>query len=785
MLTQTNQTDEPEPVDNATEEAQEGTAPEVGYLGVPQVRLQQITNFACDRLQQIRSERGQNFGNPVAIPGSFIWNRQRFRLEYEGDQSVRSAFYGAQSVFSENNWTRNKPAQFIRFLAAKHADDLVGSNPFFAAMPENNSKPELSKQVENKVQEEVTNSNLRGCFAESIRVALTEGERPIKITWEEDVTTFIGDAVVMVGQPQPQTDPATGQPILDETGQPTRKPGGPVLTPSGDYIYPKDDTIIIALDPNGNPIQPIRAMTEEEIDAATQAGQSMQVRLKKEPTFIFTLEPVYSLVKNLPQKIVHRQGVRASGMFAEDFVYPLHVPSLDDPQCDIMAQCYDESLDNVKARFKDSPYAAVVEPQLQATGALAQESMPDIPQGEWWTRQTSTRPLINIHETYIRIRVNPEDEFESWVFLVLDFQRRLPIYAEYLGNMKMKRPPFILLRGLESVPGRAYGNGIYHRFYDKHLAIDLWFNRVALKSSKDGSATFIHNGAIEELKMGQKMVFGGTQQYHISSTKSEEFNKDHPPVFRVYFNEMSEMEFKLMAQLIQDGELEFGIVTGGDGNSEEAGSSLLNQGTATGVRNVERAGNTLQRSTEEMMADDLEKAMELAVDCILENIDTDEMAFVPGSEELANLNREEIRQLDRDVRILMTRARGDEAIMVNQQAIDKILQYYSLTPSMRVNVRQQFIAILKQLDVQDADDKIKEPSPEELQAEQQGQQQPTSERTNISVKLTDLAPSERGQALAQVGITAAPPQELAVMQAQEAAVKTSNVVAMPPQEAAK
>lgn len=661
------------------------------FLGVTPERFHEIVGLACDRINECRGERGDQYGNPMATAGSHTWIRQRARIEYQGNMDLRRSFYGPASIWNENNATLNVPAQFIRFLHAKHSDDLVGSDPFFACMPEKNGKPELSKQVENKVQDEVTRSNMRSVLSESIRVALTEGERPLKVTWEVDETQFVGPATVAV----------------DADGMPLK-------TPSGEFIYENDDTFATTPDGNGGD----RLLSEDELAQLSEMAQQGQpvpqvsFRLKRDPVYTFDAPPKYERIPNLLQTIRHRAGIRCAGLFAEDFIYPLTTPSLDDPSCDIMVHCYDESLDVLKARFRNSPYIEEIE-RLTASGPLSQANQPDRQQGEWWKGASNTRPLINLHETYFRVRVNPLDEKESWVFLLIDFKSRIGFYGDFLGNMRMKRPPFVLLRGVESVPGRAYGNGVYHKFYDKHLAIDIWFNRVSLKSSKTASMTFIHEGAIAEERDGQPLVIGGNYQWHIAKGMEDNFNEGKSPVWRKNLNEITDLEFQLIAQLIQRGELEFGITTAQDGGQEAASSAQLNGGTATAIRNIERTGNTIQRPTEDMMADDLKEVMEIVVDTILENMDPEEMKFTPDSEELATLNQEEIRALDRNVRILMTRARGEQAILLNQQAIDQALKYYQLPASMRKEVRSMFIAILKQLDVPDADDKLREPTEEE------------------------------------------------------------------------
>jgi hypothetical protein len=478
----------------------------------------------------------------------------------------------------------------------------------------------------------------------------------------------------------------------------------------------------------------------------------IQLRLKKEPAFILQSQPVYRLVKNLTQTITHRRGLNVAGLFCEDFLYPTKCPSLRDPACDIMVHCYDEPLDSMTARYRNAGYLEQYLP-LRETGALSQASQPIYEAGENY--QGSSRQMVNVHETYFRVRVHEDDPCESWLFLVIDYSQRLPVYAEYLGNLKMKRPPFVLLRGVESEPGRAYGVGVYKKFADKNLAIDVWFNRAALKSSKSGSLTFQHEDGWKAEYQGQQLIIGGTEVYKIPASASDQYGPSHPPVFRVNLNEMSDKEFELMEKLIQDGDLSFGVVNAADG----ASANLNASGTATGVRNIERTGNILQRATEELMATDIEAVLELVADTVLENLDEESVEWVPGEEQLAKLNREEIRNLPRDVRVLLTKAKGEENLAMNQQASQIVQDYYGKPLKLRKKIRSFVIGQLKSLFVADADQVIEEPSDADLaqEAQSQAQDAPPKASETLAIALKDIGPlsaDERAQALKLFGITA-------------------------------
>lgn len=743
-------------------------AGKLDFLGVSELRMAEITEQACRRIDDCRSDAGLQFGHPIAAAGTWAYERQLARVMYNGNMEMRRAF---GPLFLESNWSLNVAERIIRMLAAQHSGDLVGSDPFCAVMPEEVDDPDddqLSKQIEKKIQDQIANCDCRSILAESIRVALTEGERPLKVTWDVDQTGFVGDATVMVdmlpsqqeGQESPQEE-MTEQPPASETQPADEMPISaakvdPIKTATGQYIFPKDDWLRFYVDEDGNSLGVFKP-GEPPPDGVS----GIQIRLKKEPSFILTGTPVYKLVKNLKQTLTHHRGLKVAGLFCEDFIYPIKVPSLQDPQCDITAHCYDEPLDSIEARYRAAGYREKYL-TVRATGEMSQQNQPIRENGEY-VYNNDSRKMVNVHETYYRCRVNEDDENESWLFIVIDYVTRVPIYAEYLGNMKMKRPPFVLLRGVQSEPGRAYGAGVYKMFFDKNLAIDVWFNRAALKSSKNSSLTFQHEDGWKAEYVGQKLVIGGTEIYKIPATAQDQYGPNHPPVFRVNMAEMSDQEYKLMDKLIQDGDLSFGVVNAAPLESKTLGGG--EGGTATAVRNIERTGNILQRSTEELMATDLENLLDLIADTVLENLDPETVEWIPAENRLATLNRDEIRNLDRDARILMTKAKGEESLATNQQAAQLVEAYYEKPKWLQKDIRQFYVDQLKALFIADADQKLKEPTDEEIAAEANAQNNPPKEIGTIALKdIGPLTPDERAQALKLLGITASPPEQVSAMQ---------------------
>lgn len=742
--------------------------PKTNPAKIPAQRLEEITEECCDLIRNYRNQMGLDTGtniaglSPIARERTWLQIRQRARQEFKGKFGHRRSLGG---IFSESWWSWNLPGRFVGELSSKLGDDLVGSDPFFAAMPENIDDPdraELAKQVERKVQNEIAVSNLAAACAQAIRDGLTEGERCVQLSWQVKKTVYPGSATVLVD-----------------------KDGEPILAPSGDYIYQFDDVLDVLVDPKGNFVKSLQsAIQDGSVTMQPDADGNpvpqipepfaMESRLEREPAFKMPDVPIWKFFEELQQTITHKKGLVADTILPEDFIFDIYMPRLDD--CPLMARSYDAPMKELEMTYPGSEYQRKL--TLIGTGAMSHAGKPIWENGEQ-LRETRDNEIMNVHETYYRTRINKDDENESWLFIVIDIINKIPLFVEYLGRMRMKKPPFVLVRGFDSVTTRAYGVGLYEKLLDKTLAIDTFFNRLCLKSSKSGSVTWYHPDAFLETKAGKKLQIGGQQVYRAVRQTDVEYSKNNPPVDRVNLNEVDEYSRALMEDLIGACQLEIGIVSAGDASAAHLNSSE----TATGIRNIERTGNTVQKNTETMKADDLTEILEMAVDMILENMDPEEAKWTPHEDKLATLNREEVRRLPRDVRLLLTKANASEGIEVAQQRLATLKDWVAQPPQIQKQLRAAYLQILKDLDLTDADETLHDPTPEELQAASVAQA--TAAKINDQFRFNSqdigaLTPDERAQILSKYGVTASSPAQ--VLQAQQQAAQMDAAAKAPQQQ---
>lgn len=738
-------------------------------LGIDPIRLLEITRDVCQLANEYRTEMGIEYGNPEPRWGSWAWWRRIARSEYAGRFAHRyMTGYGGVFDAPGGNLSLGVPARFVATRAAGHQDNLVGTDPFVAAMPmdiDDDDTAELSKQVEEKVQDELTQSNFRGVVREGIRVALCENETTIKLTWvtRKAQRPELRPVAVYAQQTEAPTIPGIDAVEGSEAEEMAEVPeqeqaeASPLRTPKGDFIFEHDDIILTLADDATGEFVALYAPGSPVPD-----GQNVQMRLKKEPAFVFDpatmlgqdKQPIFQTIPGLIGTDTLQNSLEGAGILFEDFLYDIKVPKLKDAPLQI--HVYDDELDRVLAAYGQTLEAVDRLDKLASTLPLPIEdtpksgaSQPKREYGEYYSVKGSmVVRKCNIHESYYRVRINPSDEHETWLFLVIDYARQVPLHAEYLGNMRMKSPPFRIVRGLESVPSRAYGVGIYQKFHERNLAVDYWFNRAKLKTTKNASVDFLKAEAFIEAQDAQDFVIGGTEVYRIKSEMNDKpFGPNNPVLFRETLTSSDAMEWEMIDKIISSGMYEFGL--NDMGQLRDVGAPISKDATATATRSIERTGNTLQRSTENMMVEDLTELVSLAVDLILENSDLDALKFTDDGQLLAGLNRDEIRDLPRHVRLTLTKARSSESLANNQQAVALIEKYNAMPAKLKKDVRFAFIAMLRSLDVQDADNILKEPTDEEIAAEAQAQQQPPKE--SISINYKDAPPDIQRQMEQEAG----------------------------------
>lgn len=688
------------------------------------------------RTFEVMNEMGRQ-GDGTALANSWMGIRVQNKNTYQNDLEWRKAI--PSSIFSTSNFTLGTNRRYARLLSARVRDDLLGTIPFFGAVAEDEMDKELAKHVERYVQDQIGRSNVADVLKDGLREALICNEAVIKTTYLVDQSSYYGPAKVAVG-----------------------KDGLPIVTKgTGEYVYENDDVI------------------EDPVTIGL-------LRLRKDPTFAFQDGQLrYVRIERLKQRTIRYDNAFCKVLEPRDFLCPLQVATTD--EADYNADLYYVDRDRLRGIYANID---VADRYFQACGQETGATQPKRMQGETDYSDASNKDKVLVAEIYIRCAIHADEgDYEPYeLMVVMDLKNDKLVFYDYL-DCHMKRRPYGVIPGVEKESGRWYGIGVFSKMFSSGLYIDTQINRVNEKASQANSIRFFDKMACEEWKNGaKKPTFGSREIFAISQGYN---NTDRPPVWEVNLRADADLDLNLVDRMQQASDLEFGVIS-----SRDASASDLNQSnTATGVLSIERDANVLTKDTEADHIGAIERILGQAVELELDQMNPATL-MLSQSGELITLNREEIRTLNKRVRLLMTNTRSAEQLQMNEKAEAVVARYYQYPPPIRVHMRDMCIEELKALKIDNAEEKLAEVTKEDIEAYQaqqeaaaqaemakgQGQQQPEDPeiKKSMSAKFGELARSEQEQILARDGIQPASPEEIAQKEAQELAQKKAEA-AMKPQ----
>lgn len=678
-----------------------------------------IEEWIKPRIAELKLEMGLQ-ADGSAEPMSWMGIRVRNQDTYDNNLEWRKSLGG---IFNTgNNFTMGTNRRYARLLSARVRADLLGTKPFFGAMTAANGDPTLTKQVEDYLQDEIDESNVPDALRDALRIALVRNEAVVKTTYLLDQTDYVGPARVLVDQM-----------------------GRAIMTPLKKLYINESDDFVTSPDTQG-----------------------VQV-LEKDPSFQMQQGQYgYQTVPNLLQHLIRYDGAHSDVLDPRDFLCPLKVRTTD--EADINVHLFHENPDNLRGTFKglkpSEDYYA------RRTGDTGREK-PVYVQGERITAHSKVLSRVLMGDVYCRVDqgmlltgTSNGRAVELWV--LMDMDNDDAIFYDYLGNHMSKRP-FSVIPGIERVPGRWYGVGVFTKMEHAGLYIDLQFNRGNEKDSQNSTCTFRVPRAVKQWKNGEKVKFGSREVYDCEPG----FDEKNKPLFRVNLGADAELDLKLMDRMQQAGDLEFAVISSRDASATDLNAS----NTATGVMSVERDANVVTADTEYEHVQGIESVLALAVEHTLVNMDPIEMRFNPKTNAIVTLHRDDIRNLKRKVRLLVTKSRSTQQQQMNQQAEAVWLRYMRLNPNEQFIGRPFYVNQLKSLEQDNVDALLPAVTAQqaqqylEAQAEAAKQQKPPAK--TISTKFTDLERSEQEQVLQGEGIKPASPEEVATSAAAESAADTA------------
>jgi hypothetical protein len=311
-------------------------------------------------------------------------------------------------------------------------------------------------------------------------------------------------------------------------------------------------------------------------------------------------------------------------------------------------------------------------------------------------------PIVQFAECYVRTIVAGRP---TRILLIVALAARKAVYAEYLGNVFPKaKLPFFDIRAVP-VKNRWYGRGMFELYSYAQEFIERQLNYVAHRNRYHANPIKgIRKDNIENVAEGEDIPLAPDAVIELKQGKSLKETIEF-----MEFPDLDSRTWDLMQMMMQTVQLRSGVTTAAQGGVE----ALPQNSTATGINAILNSGNVLSRLPIRHIRRSLEQATFFALKLIYTNLDEQEsFTYLEGENaKVLSLTREQVFNLDFDVRLTMNRFRQREQAESAQMAIQTIGQYLMTPEEEKGPVRQLYVDVMKAFGIDDAERIVRQPLP--------------------------------------------------------------------------
>lgn len=710
----------------------------------------------CKALTQLVLQRE---GEVLAEMGNYRFERQLAESYMQNDFSAR--LNGPDGdIFQLRNETMGMVRSGIAFVVARIQDDLFGSAPWYAAIPEGTSDTLLAGKIYEHSSWKLREAKFQDRGEDVVDRVINFGEAILRTAWKRDVQQYGRLASVLF-----------------------TADGEPVLTVKGEYVFEEDEFVEAAVTPApanvtgvGTNVTGEQANVtdtgtnvtggagEMETAAETTAEGGMEEQpapaalvLKKDPTV--TMEAGM----HFEEMLIEETEVRYNGLDPQSIDWKNFrcSPSFADIEdADFRGHVYEQRLSQLKAKVRawtgedeadwDMETIQMFDALKTDSTASKDEARTKGPDGAG-AGGDEKNPLVKCLD--FEMEWDPEGEGNPrLLFGTVLVESQQLFWLEYGCNILPGGKSVYTVVSAYNLPGRWAGRGWWKLYEDVQNNADrLWNSIIHRNEMNSNPMTGIHEDAIAEDVNDVKFRPG--ERVTLQNGKTM---KDFADV--MVMPNMDAGTWQLLEFFMKLNQLETGVTSSAQGGLGDMPATS----TATGIQSVLSSGSTLHKRPARCIRDGLADALWKLLTLLYENQDRDEtFAYGEGENtQIASLTRADVKNLKLNVRLTMTRFRQREVIEHSQQAMQVHQQYLALPEQEKAGARDLYVELLRNLDIPGADKIIR--MPVELPPVDNT---PPSERINISYK--DLPPEGKALLMEDVGL----PVGIDAIQAYEAAMK--------------
>lgn len=625
-----------------------------------------LVKFALEYVDRLETQMGRKIvaTDQTMIPdkNTHFGRRDLYTLQYYNHVEYR-ALTEKDTIYKHSNITASLSQRVTMQMVARANNFYFGTDPWYACNFVGTEDKPLSERVDRHSKWKFDQTRLKDTLMQATEFAFVRGEAVLKTTHQTKERYF----------------KKRGNALHDETG-------APVLDSDGNFIF--DDAQWV---PQMAQVAPPPEMQQQAM-AANQPMQPMlqetgRLVLKRDPVIIRPVTPVFKKgLWPVKKRLFHGPDCRL--VFFKDFLCPLDAATIH--EAELVAHLYDLSAMDVITMFqrqdlKDLGAAESLTAMRKAVEALrgvaSQGAEPKSAQnqakadfGGQSNEGSAENPKAEIAEVYLRYDAD-EDGIDEEIMLVLDRANRFPLFYDFLDNVTPAgRRPFEVVRG-KAVDNVWWGMGAMEYFWPEQEFIDLLVNRKNFRMSAAGRVTFWNPTVTIEGQNNPNLLLNNGKTYRLREGMRKEDALEYvelPPEDGDLFEFL-----QFFMQLMQ---LKSGIVNAGD----QQASGLPTNDTATGIRNVEKSGQEMFAQWLNGLEPGHAATLKANVCSLYAYMDEPELYrffdAIDPSQVSDLLSPEEVRDLEFDVSILLTRVRTEQVLQMSAEARALVTEFYTLMP---------------------------------------------------------------------------------------------------------
>lgn len=616
---------------------------------------------------------------------SFMGRQFFSHLMFHGRVEWRAAQTG--SIYEETNLHLPLSRRILTQQIARAIAYITGTEPWWSATDIGNEDLEFSKKLERWLRHELhTEGDLTSDINQIIELVWIQGQQVTKTYHEKAVDYY--ETVANVA--------------IDANGE-------PVMALDGDFIYATDTFV------PPPPVPMLDETTGEMVEVMPPPGAPTVLKrdLRTPMPPVGQDGKIVFKAMKITRELEVANRPKAGPIFYLDFLCPLDAEDIQ--TADMVCHLYDRTVIQLAHKYQSESFQdQSAESQLQIMSGLVHDMLQvstthradmaganaaraehgEVPNS---MGRDNEEPMSRLVECWMHYDVNGDGIMEH-IVLLMDRSGAVPLFYDYVANVTNDGlRPFRVSR-INPVAGRWYGQGMMDTFANLQEAVDLMLNRWNFSQSSSARIDFTHPERTVEGQADSSFKLNWGQQFTPLGLYTA---KDI--IESVYLTDIkSEHIHVLLEFLLQMGMNMSGVTNVNDGQALGMDTSKL----ATGVKNLERSGMELFGKYLADITPGIRQIVTACMELSLRHLDKPKaFRFFEGDMgRLGTITPEEVRTVKLDVRIELTRYRGEQDEVQARMATELAKEFYTLPLILQQRLLPLYRQRLQSLQIRNVDE---------------------------------------------------------------------------------